>query len=162
MEGKLEEILKGVEYAGKGCRIPINPITGEGIEGLTDQLKWIDLLDDENMAAAVGRLTETEAVNCALTTAARIEEDITYKARVWGEFSDEERFIMASACPAALQAELELQYREAIHQGPTAYEETGILTEKACKATTSKKKQSTSQKVDEGLEKRRSSNRNDH
>ena len=84
----MEEILKGVEYAGKGCRIPINPITCEEIEGLTDQLKGIDLLDDENMVAAVVRLTETEAVNYALTTAARIEEDIKYKARVWGEFRD--------------------------------------------------------------------------
>ena len=108
MEAKLEEILKGVEYVGKGCRIPINPITGKEIEGLNDQLKGIDLLDDESMVAAVGRMIESEAVNYALTTAARVEEDIKYKARVWEEFDDEERLIMASACPAALQAELKL------------------------------------------------------
>ena len=98
------------------------------------------------MAAAIGRMTETEAVNYALTTAARIEEDIKYKARIWEEVDDEERLIIASACPAALQAELELQYREAIHQGPTAYEESGIPTEKACKATTSKIRPSKLQK----------------
>lgn len=144
LSGDVDEMLESVDYCGKQSRLLLK---SKGEQMTIEEAKALKLAgspDHEVATAAVSSMSMDDATNYALLTAARIDEDVRYRATTWSDMSDEDRLTAASASPEALYVEQRQQYR-----GATSCDDHP--REYARKASVNKKKP-TAKKVDEDVD----------